>query len=380
MSFEQMQLSDDVLRGIFSHGFEKPSSIQLEAIPVILEGKDVIGQAQSGSGKTGTFSIPVVSCINLDESYVQSVVISPTRDLAIQTAKVIEDISKYKRSNEQRIKVKVLVGGTSVRDDMMCLRKGGIHIVVGTPGRICDMVYRKALKINRCKMLVLDEADEMLSIGFKDKIRQIVSFISPDTQVCMFSATLPNDILKIADMIMKEPVKILVKNEDLTLEGIRQFYVNLQDHRDKISVLMDIYSSLSTGLTIVFANSKKQAEFIRDKMTENDFSVGIIHGEMNTQERKQVVNDFIQGEYRVLVSTNLYSRGINIQQVSFVVNYDFPRDYETYLHRIGRSGRHGRKGVAVNLICPKEEQAMVNTRKFYSTQIDELPENFAEFI
>jgi len=271
------------------------------------------------------------------------------------------------------------IGGTLVRDDINTLRHG-VQIVVGTPGRVFDMVNRQIMVLESVKLFVLDEADEMLSRGFKDQIYDIFQHLPPKVQVCLFSATMPPEILDISNKFMREPVRILVKKDELTLEGIKQFYVAVDKEEWKFETLCDLYETLTITQAIIYCNTRRKVDWLTDKMGQRDFTVSSMHGDMTGQERELIMKEFRSGSSRVLITTDLLARGIDVQQVSLVINYDLPANRENYIHRIGRSGRFGRKGVAINFVTVDDTRAMRELEVHYNTQIEEMPMNVADLI
>jgi len=373
-SFDDMDLRDELLRGIYAYGFEKPSAIQQKAIMPILAGHDTIAQAQSGTGKTATFSISVLQKVQMNQCQTQALILAPTRELAQQIQKVVRALGDF-----QGVTSHACVGGTLVRDDMKLLQKG-IQIVVGTPGRVFDMFNRNAIKPEYVKLFILDEADEMLSRGFKEQIYDIFQMLKQDIQVCLFSATMPQDILDISSRFMRDPVRILVKRAELTLEGIKQFYVAVDKEDWKFDTLCDLYETLTITQAIIYCNTRRKVDWLTDKMGQRDFTVSSMHGDMTGQERELIMKEFRSGSSRVLITTDLLARGIDVQQVSLVINYDLPANRENYIHRIGRSGRFGRKGVAINFVTNDDVRAMRELEAFYNTQIEEMPMNVADLI
>ena len=374
MSFDDLKINENVLRGVYGHGFEKPSQIQIDAIPIMLEGKDIVAQAQSGTGKTGAFSIGSLCRIEPSNNTIQCLIIVPTRELADQVYKVITDISSY--TNITTLKV---IGGTNVSMCREELNKNP-HIIIGTPGRILDMINRGYLPTVDIISLILDEADEILSYGFKDCIQDIIKSLSKTSQICLFSATLPDEIMELTKNFMDDPVKVLVKKEQLTLEGIQQFYINVKHNDWKYGVITDLYDTINVGQCIIYINSKNKIEEVYDKLIADNFPVGYISGNRSVEERNDVMNQFRSGTLRILISSDLLSRGIDIQQLSLVINFDLPRSKETYIHRIGRSGRFGKKGVAINFVTNEDVRILRDIEQYYSTQIDEMPMNVAELI
>jgi translation initiation factor 4A len=373
-SFDDMELKQNLLRGIYAYGFEKPSAIQQRGILPILAGHDIIGQAQSGTGKTATFVIASLQKIKMNLKATQVLILAPTRELAQQIQKVANALGDY-----QKITSHVCVGGTSVREDMNVLR-GGVQLVVGTPGRVFDMIRRGAIKIDHIHTFVLDEADEMLSRGFRDQIYDIFQEMPPKVQVCLFSATMPTEVLEVSARFMRKPVRILVKRAAVTLDGIKQFYIAVEKEEWKLDTLCDLYDTLSITQAIIYCNTRRKVDWLTDQMGERDFTISAMHGEMSAQERGQIMKEFRSGSSRVLITTDLLARGIDVQQVSLVINFDLPGNRENYIHRIGRSGRFGRKGVAINFVTAEDVRTMREIEEFYDTQIEEMPMNIAELL
>lgn len=374
-SFDEMDLDENLLRGIYGYGFEKPSEIQKRAILPVMSGGDVIGQAQSGTGKTGAFSIGMLNRIDKDNKQLQAIVLLPTRELALQVNTVVKGLSSY-----MNIQVILGVGGGSIRDQVDGIQRGA-QVMIGTPGRVFDIISNRIDRssLSGLKMLVMDEADEMLSSGFQEQVREIFRFVPNDIQVCLFSATLNSDVMRITDKFLRNPTNILVENECLTLEGIRQYYVNMRE-QDKFSVLMDLYTTMSIAQCIIYCNNRSRVEEVAHLLTTNNFTVGAIHGQMEWDERKRIMDEFRSGRVRVLLATDLLARGIDVQQVSVVINYDIPRDVANYLHRIGRSGRYGRKGIAINFVTAETHSYLTAIVDHYKTKIDELPVEFMKHL
>ena len=374
LSFDQLEIKENLLRGVYAYGFEKPSIIQHQAIPILMKGKDIIAQAQSGTGKTGAFSIGSLNNVDEEQKDTQVIILSPTRELADQTFKVIQELSSYTKITSCK-----MVGGTRVSDGIAELRKVP-HVIVGTPGRVLDMLQKNHIYTDKLKMMIIDEADEMLSQGFQEMIYQIFKFVPKETQVGLFSATFPEELVDLSKQFMDNPEQILVKKESLTLEGISQYYINVKHHHWKYDVLKDIYNTINIAQCIIYINSKNRLQDIYHELMKDDFPVGMIHGSLMTNEREQIMNQFRQGDIRILLSTDLLSRGIDVQQLSLVINYDLPIQKETYIHRIGRSGRYGRKGVAINFVTDRDIQELQDIQSFYNTEIKIMPENISEII
>ncbi|GAW08347.1 DEAD-domain-containing protein [Lentinula edodes] len=372
--FDDMNLNPTLLRGIYAYGFERPSAIQQRAIIPVIKEHDVIAQAQSGTGKTATFSISILQRIDPEIKATQAIILAPTRELALQTHKVVVALGDY-----MEITSLACVGGTNIRDDMNTLRSG-VQIVVATPGRLLDMIKRGAIKSEHAKILCLDEADEMLSQGFKDQIYEVFQVLPGDLQVLLFSATMPSDVLELTSKFMRDPIRILVKKDELTLEGIKQFYIAVEKEEWKLDTLCDIYDTISVSQSVIFCNAKRKVDWLTQMMEQREFTVSAIHGDMDQKQRTAIMSSFKSGATRVLITTDLLARGIDVQQVSLVINFDLPVSKENYIHRIGRGGRFGRKGVAINFVSDKDVATLRELEKFYNTQIDEMPMNVADFI
>jgi superfamily II DNA/RNA helicase len=372
-TWDELELNSDLLRGIYAHGFEKPSPIQAKAIRPIMDGVDLIAQAQSGTGKTGSFSIGALSKVVTSENSNQILIMVPTHELAHQITTVITSLSAMMHG----IRIKTIVGGSSIDDDADEMRKNPPHVIVGCPGRVYDMVRRRHINANKLKLVILDEADEMLSSGFKDQVYNVFKYLNKNVQIALFSATLPNNIFQITNKFMRDPVKICVKAESLTLEGIKQYFIAVNDDREKYLTLKDLYQHISLSQCIIYANSVKRVIDLYEAMKEDSFPVCCLHSNMDKSERERVFKEFRSGSSRVLISSNVTSRGIDIQQVGVVINFDLPRDIHNYLHRIGRSGRWGRKGTGINLITRRDIQKLKEIEQYYSTQIEELPSEFS---
>lgn len=374
-TFESLELKESLLRGIYAMGFEKPSVIQQKAIKPFLEGKDLIAQAQSGTGKTATFGISLLQSLDESLKETQAVIVSHTRELSNQIYTVLTNLSSY-----MDVSLYQVTGGTSV-NRMMEELNNKPQIIIGTPGRILDMMNKKAIDVTTIKYVTIDEADEMLSSGFVNQIKDLFKFLYDNKiQVGLYSATMPHEFFDVTKRFMNQPLKILVKNDELTLEGIKQFYINVERMEYKFDTLCDLYGMISVSQSIIYCNSKKLVDELSFKLRQKDFTVASIHSEMSQDERNDVVKKFRTGESRILLSTDLLSRGIDVQQVSIVINFDIPYSIDNYIHRIGRSGRFGRKGVAINLITYSDIRKLHDIEKYYSTQIDELPENFTSFL
>ncbi|KAG8704720.1 translation initiation factor eIF4A [Ceratobasidium sp. 428] len=373
-NFDNMDLRAELLRGVYAYGFERPSAIQQRAIVPVVKGHDVIAQAQSGTGKTATFSISILQKLDLSVKGTQALILAPTRELAQQIQKVVIALGDY-----MNIECHACVGGTNVREDMDKLRQG-VHIVVGTPGRVYDMIGRGALNPNTIKIFCLDEADEMLSRGFTEQIYQVFQLLPADTQVVLLSATMPADVLEVTKKFMRDPIRILVKRDELTLEGIKQFYIAVEKEEWKLDTLSDLYETVTITQAVIFCNTRRKVDWLTEKLTQREFTVSAMHGDMEQKTRETIMKEFRSGSSRVLITTDLLARGIDVQQVSLVINYDLPANRENYIHRIGRGGRFGRKGVAINFVTTEDVRMLRDIEQFYNTQIDEMPLNVADLI
>ena len=375
-SFDDMPLHQNLLRGIYSYGFEKPSAIQQRAIVPFIRSGDIIAQAQSGTGKTGAFSIGLLQRVDFRHKTLQGLVLSPTRELAQQTHQVISQIGEYLADGQAFCHT--FIGGTRVQEDLKKVQ-AGVIVAVGTPGRVADIIRRGALRTENLRVLVLDEADEMLSQGFSDQIYDIFKFLPKDIQVALFSATMPDDVLELTKKFMRNPTRILVKRESLTLEGIKQFFVAVEEEH-KLDTLMDLYESVSIAQSVIFANTRRKVDWIAEQLNNNNHTVSSMHAEMLKGDREKVMATFRSGSSRVLVTTDLVARGIDVHHVNIVINFDLPANKENYLHRIGRGGRYGRKGVAINFVSQRDVDLLKEIEAHYHTQIEELPMDFAAYL
>jgi translation initiation factor 4A len=373
-SFDNMNLREELLRGIYAYGFERPSAIQQRAIMPIISDRDVIAQAQSGTGKTATFSIGILQKLDLNNLQCQALVLAPTRELAQQIQKVVLALGDFMQAQ-----CHACIGGTNVREDQTKLQMG-VHVVVGTPGRVLDMIRRGVLPTKHIRVFVLDEADEMLSRGFKDQIQEVFRDLPANVQVVLLSATMPPEVLEVSSRFMRDPIRTLVKRDELTLEGIKQFYINCGKEEWKFETLCDLYDTLTITQAVIFCNTRKKVDDLTNAMRKREFTVSAMHGDMEQSERDVIMKEFRSGSSRVLITTDLLARGIDVQQVSLVINYDLPANRENYIHRIGRSGRFGRKGVAINFVTADDIRMLREVQDFYHTKIEEMPMNVADLI
>jgi len=374
-SFDDMEIPDKILRGVYGFGFEKPSEIQRRGIVPIIQGRDVLAQAQSGTGKTGTFVIGSLCRIDAALQQLQVLVLVPTHELASQICNVAKNIGQF-----IGIKTHSAIGGSPVREDIDALRNG-CQFLVGTPGRIYDLCNRGVLKRDTIRVLIMDEADQMLEDRFQDQVMEILKMGFPtQTHVCLFSATMPPDIVKFTDGILQDPVRILIGTAEVPLQGIKQYYVSLDQDEWKFDVLCDIYSQLHINQAIIYCNKQQRADWLAMKMKDAKFTLECFHGGMTAEERKNRMEDFRRGSCRVLISTDVTARGIDVQQVNTVINFELPVDKSNYIHRIGRTGRYGRKGMTINLVGPNEVRQKKEIESHWSTNWELLPQDLSKII
>lgn len=371
-----MDLKKELIQGIHSYGFQKPSVIQQRGILPLIKRKDTIAQAQSGTGKTATFVIGTLQNLVVEIEEVKIMIIVPTRELAHQIQQVFKSIGFY-----MKVITQVCVGGTSCYDDLRLFRRKKPHVIIGTPGRLLDILSNQNNIIENLQYLIIDEADEMFSRGFKIQIFKIFKYTPKESNIALFSATLPKEILEIAELFMNEPVRILVKKDELTLEGIKQFYIAVDEEESKLEILYEIYRTIKLTQGIIYVNTKLKVEWLTRKMNENGFvKVSYLHGDLEQSQRSETMKEFRSGIFRVLVTTDLLSRGIDIQQVCLVINYDLPNNKENYIHRIGRSGRFGRKGVAINFLGRLDVPVLREIEAYYNTTIEQMPLDISDFL
>ena len=370
-TFDDFDLKEKLLRGIYSYGFENPSDIQCKALPILNSKKDLYAQAQSGTGKTGAFTIGSLNLLNEDLKKTQILILNPTYELVNQNYDVMEALSQYMDVNIMKV-----VGKTSLDECKRNLEKES-EIIIGTPGRVADMINRRYLYTQNIKLLVIDEADEMLSDGFRDTIYNIIKYISKDCQICLFSATKTEETLDLSNKFLNNPESIIVENKNVSLEGIKQFKVLINEEW-KYDTLLDLYNLLNIAQCIIYVNYKDKLMNIYTELIKNNYPVDYIHGEITKEERECKILDFKNGKTRLLLSTDLLARGIDVQQLNLVINFDLPRSKETYIHRIGRSGRYGRKGVAINLVGPRDQGKLSEIEEHYKVNIEDLPQNVGD--
>ncbi|KAL0210867.1 hypothetical protein P9112_009165 [Eukaryota sp. TZLM1-RC] len=374
-TFQSMGVSQELLRGIYAFEIRRPSAIQQRALVPILSKKHVIAQAQSGTGKTTMFSIASLQMVDRSSNEPQIMIIAPTRELSQQIHSNVTSFSEY-----LHVTSVCLRGGQSTREDIKKV-DNGCQVVSGTPGRVLDFVKKNILRTRNIKCLILDEADEMLSAGFKEDLYDLYKYLPSNVQVVLVSATLPPEVLEITENFMTNPVKILVQRDELTLSFIRQYYVAVDKEEWKFDTLCDLYETVSIIQAVIFVNSRKKADWLSNRLKENNFTVALIRGgDMRQADRDDVMSRFRSGEVRILIATDIIARGIDVSQVSVVINFDVPSSRETYLHRIGRSGRYGRKGLAINLATNDDLGLIKDIEQFYGCSIEELPADVSSLI
>lgn len=363
--FEDYFLKRELLMGIYEKGFERPSPIQEESIPIALTGSDILARAKNGTGKTAAFCIPALEKIDPKKNSIQALLLVPTRELALQTSQVCKELAKH-----LKIQIMVTTGGTSLKDDIMRLYQP-VHILVATPGRVLDLTKKGVCNLKDCTVLVMDEADKLLSPEFQPLVEQLIAFLPDNRQILLYSATFPVTVKSFKDKYLRKPYVINLMDE-LTLKGITQFYAFVEE-RQKVHCLNTLFSKLQINQSIIFCNSVNRVELLAKKITELGYSCFYIHAKMLQSHRNRVFHDFRNGACRNLVCSDLFTRGIDIQAVNVVINFDFPKNSETYLHRVGRSGRFGHLGLAVNLITYEDRFNLYKIEQELGTEIQQIP-------
>ncbi|KAF2071384.1 hypothetical protein CYY_007300 [Polysphondylium violaceum] len=363
--FDDLHLKRDLLRGIFEKGYVRPSPIQEKAIPIALAGKDIMARAKNGTGKTASFLIPALEKTDPTKDVIQVLILVPTRELALQTSQVCKELGKY-----MNVQVMASTGGTSLKDDIMRLYNP-VHILVATPGRVLDLAQKNVAKLGNCHTMIMDEADKLLSPEFQPLVEQLIHFLPPTRQILLFSATFPVTVKTFKENYLQKAFEINLM-EELTLKGVTQYYAFVEE-RQKIHCLNTLFSKLQINQSIIFCNSVNRVELLAKKITELGYSCFFIHAKMVQAHRNRVFHDFRNGACRNLVSSDLFTRGIDIQDVNVVINFDFPKHSETYLHRIGRSGRFGHLGLAINLITYEDRFSLYKIEQELGTEIKPIP-------
>lgn len=364
--FEQFQLNRRLLMGIFELGFEKPSPVQEESIPLILMGRSVLARAKNGTGKTGAFAIPTLQKVDENVKKTQLLVLLPTRELALQTAKVYKDLAKFYND----VEVVTSTGGTNLQDDIIRLQRT-VQVVIGTPGRLQDLASQNILRISDCRMIVLDEADKLLSVDFLPAVEKLLEYTPKDRQLMLFSATFPSAIKEFKNKWLPDSDTVNLM-DSLTLKGVSQFYAFV-DEKQKVHCLYALLKKLQINQCIIFCNSVNRVELLSQRISRLGFPTYYIHGQMGQKHRNRVFHSFRQNECRYLVCTDIFTRGIDIKSLNVVINFDFPRSANTYLHRIGRSGRFGHLGLSVNFITNDDRHNLCKIETELNTEILPLP-------
>ena len=384
----------DLLKGVYGYGFERPSPIQAKSIPPICDGRDLIAQAQSGSGKTGAFVIGSLTKIDVTDRRPQAMMVSPTRELATQHESVVKEIGKYISTdvivgNDEKkvnLKISLCIGGKDLtegpirKDANYNLREASdSHVLIGTPGRLVDIIGKSEKKgrhlLDGLKILVLDEADKLLEDGFREQLKDIMMLIPKNCQVCLFSATYPQEVLDLTTYFLKDPIKILIEKEKISVDVIKNFYIDVGYEDNKYTKLTDLYQKVTVCQAVIFVNTVRKANDLSDNLRRDGHSVGTIHSKMTDSQRSEILANFRRSQTRILVATDIISRGIDVQQVGLVINYDVPNDPEQYIHRVGRSGRYGKLGVAITFVTTyrSDIEKMQNIERTYRIRFNELP-------
>ncbi|HEY9061876.1 MAG TPA: DEAD/DEAH box helicase [Pseudobacteroides sp.] len=361
--FKDLNLSGEVQKAIAEMGFEEATSIQSQSIPHIMEGKDVIGQAQTGTGKTCAFGIPAIEMLDPDLDGIQVLVLCPTRELAIQSAEELKNVSKYK----SKVKILPIYGGQPIERQIMALKKRP-QIIIGTPGRIMDHMRRHTLKLANLKMVILDEADEMLNMGFREDIDIILEKVPEEKQTILFSATMPKEILELTSKYQKNPTHIKVSHKELTVPSIEQYYLEVSEGA-KLEVLSRLIDTNNIKLSLVFCNTKKRVDELAVNLQSRGYAAEALHGDMRQEQRDKVMNRFRKGRFDICIATDVAARGIDVDDVDAVFNYDIPNDEEYYVHRIGRTGRAGRSGKAFTFVTGREIYKLRDIQRYTKSSI-----------
>lgn len=366
-NFNELEIKEEIKRAVADLGYENPSPIQARAIPTMLEGNDVIGQAQTGTGKTAAFSIPILEKIDVSDKKVQAIILCPTRELAIQVSEEIKKLSSHMRG----LRTLPVYGGQPIQRQIKAL-KSGVQVVIGTPGRVIDHINRKTLKLSNIKMVVLDEADEMLDMGFREDIETILTNVPEERQTALFSATMPKSILDLTKKYQNDPVHIKVVRKELTVSNIKQFYIETRNS-NRLEVLTRVVDVYDPKLTVIFTNTKKGADELVSNLQARGYSADSLHGDMKQAQRDIVMEKFRASTIDILVATDVAARGIDIDDVECVINYDLPQDEEYYVHRIGRTGRAGREGIAFSFAFGRDMRRLRDIERYTKSKIEKHP-------
>ena len=375
ISFDDMNLKSSLLEGVYLYGFKKPSMIQIKGIQSLNTGKDCILQSQSGTGKTATYLLGVMNRIE-ENKKLQGMIITPTRELSEQVYNVAKKISK-----KSKFKICLSVGGTNIYNNIQKLKNS--NLIIGTIGRIHHLIEENKINFHTLKFFVLDEADDILSDGISKKLRNIFDKLNDKTQLCLISATLSSSVFHVSKKMMHDPIKVLLKKNEIVVDLISQFYLDVELEEYKFDVLLDLYNLISTSQVIIFCNTIRKVNWLTENLKKNNFSITSIHGKMTQEDRNEIVKDFRDGKTRLLLTTDLLARGIDIPQVNLVINYDLPQNKETYIHRIGRCGRFGKKGISISMVKMEDSsdvKCLNRMKNFYDIDINEMPDNISEYI
>lgn len=375
VSFDDMNLKSSLLEGIYLYGFKKPSPIQIKGIQSLNTGKDCILQSQSGTGKTATYLLGVMNRLE-ENNKLQGFILTPTRELSEQVFNVAESISK-----KTNIKICKCIGGTNMYKNKQELKNS--NLIIGTIGRVYHLIEENRINFHSLKFIVIDEADDILSDGISKKLRDIFDKLTDTTQMCLISATLSSNVFNLSKKMMHDPIKILLKKSEIAVDLISQFYLDVELEEYKFDVLLDLYNLISTSQAIIFCNTIRKVNWLTEKLKENNFSITSIHGKMTQDERNEIVKDFRDGKTRLLLTTDLLARGIDIPQVNLVINYDLPQNKETYIHRIGRCGRFGKKGISISMVKMEDSadvKCLNKMKNFYDIDINEMPDDIDKYI
>ena len=375
-NFDSLNLNEDLLKGVYLYGFNQPSKIQIKGIGSINTGKDCILQSQSGTGKTATYLLGVMNRLDSSETSCQGIIITPTRELASQVYDVASNLSKY-----TNYKIAKCTGGTDIQQNRTDLKNASV--VVGTIGRIFHMINEKKINSHKLKFIVLDEADDLLSDGISENLQYIFEKAPSGIQVILISATMSINVFNASKQFTHDPIKVLLKNNEVIIDLISQFYLDVETEELKFDTLLDLYNLVSTSQAIIFCNTIRKVEWLETNLNTNNFPITTIHSNMTQPERDEVVKDFRDGKTRLLLTTDLLSRGIDIPQVNMVINYDLPPNKETYVHRIGRCGRFDKKGVAITMVKmsdPSDIKTFNKMKHFYKMDIKEMPESIGQYL
>ena len=375
-NFDSLNLNENLLKGVYLYGFNQPSKIQIKGISSINTGKDCILQSQSGTGKTATYLLGVMNRLDSSETSCQGIIITPTRELASQVYDVAGNLAKY-----TNYKIAKCTGGTDIQQNRTDLKNASV--VVGTIGRIFHMINEKKINSHKLKFIVLDEADDLLSDGISENLQHIFEKAPAGIQVILISATMSINVFNASKQFTHEPIKVLLKNNEVIIDLISQFYLDVETEELKFDTLLDLYNLVSTSQAIIFCNTIRKVEWLETNLNTNNFPITTIHSNMTQPERDEVVKDFRDGKTRLLLTTDLLSRGIDIPQVNMVINYDLPPNKETYVHRIGRCGRFDKKGVAITMVKmadPSDIKTFNKMKHFYKMDIKEMPESIGQYL